>query len=69
MAISIISKLKPANNGKFSLMDAGDVEMEDGSRLEDAMKLRPEIQTVSELPQDAAEHPNTLYLVLDEDGG
>lgn len=37
--------------------------------LQDAMKLRPEIQTVSELPQDAAEHPNTLYLVLDEDGG
>lgn len=35
MAIELISKIKPKNNGTFALVDAADVEMPDGSRLSD----------------------------------
>lgn len=33
--VELIAKLKPKNNGKFALMDAVDVEMADGTRLEE----------------------------------
>ena len=33
--VEVIAKLKPKNNGKFALMDAVDVEMADGTRLEE----------------------------------
>lgn len=36
MAIELISKIKPKNNGDFPMVDATDVEMADGTRLEDA---------------------------------
>lgn len=35
MAIELISKIKPKNNGNFALVDAADVEMPDGTRLKD----------------------------------
>ena len=35
MAIDLIDKIKPKNNGSFALVDAADVEMPDGSRLSD----------------------------------
>lgn len=34
MAIGVTGKFKPKNNGAFALMDAADVEMPDGSRLD-----------------------------------
>lgn len=34
MAIYLIGKIKPKNEGTFALMDAADIEMEDGTRLE-----------------------------------
>ena len=36
-------------------------------QLDQYVSQQPEIRTVTELPEDAAEHPNTMYLVL-EDG-
>lgn len=33
MAIYLIGKIKPKNNGTFAMVDAADVEMPDGSRL------------------------------------
>lgn len=36
MAIELISKIKPKNNGEFPLVDAADVEMPDGTRLDAA---------------------------------
>lgn len=36
MAIELISKIKPKNNGDFPMVDAADVEMADGTRLEQA---------------------------------
>lgn len=38
MAIELIDKIKPKNNGNFAMVDAIDVEMADGTRLEDAIK-------------------------------
>ena len=35
MAIYLIDKIKPKNNGTFPMVDAADVEMPDGSRLSD----------------------------------
>lgn len=38
MAIEMIDKIKPKNNGNFAVVDAIDVEMADGTRLEEAIK-------------------------------
>lgn len=35
MAIELIGKIKPKNNGTFAMVDAADVEMPDGTRLRD----------------------------------
>lgn len=40
--IELIAKIKPKNNGKYALVDDVDVEMEDGSRLSEAIK-KPKI--------------------------
>lgn len=63
MPITIIDKIKPANNGKFPMVEAGDVELADGSRLDE----QPILKAVEKLPDDAAEHPKVVYLVV-EDG-
>lgn len=34
MAIYLIDKIKPKNNGTFAMVDAADVEMGDGTRLD-----------------------------------
>lgn len=65
MAINLIDKIKPANNGTFPMVDAADVEMPDGSRLSDQFIMK----VVDELPDDAANHPNVLYLVVEEEAG
>lgn len=36
--IELIAKIKPKNNGKYALVDDVDVEMEDGTRLSEAIK-------------------------------
>lgn len=36
MAIELIGKIKPKNNGSFAMVDAADVEMPDGTRLSEA---------------------------------
>lgn len=35
MAIELIDKIKPKNNGTFAMVDAHDVEMSDGTRLDE----------------------------------
>lgn len=37
MAISLIDKIKPKNNGSFAMVDAQDVDMGDGKRLPEAL--------------------------------
>lgn len=63
MPIELIDKIKPKNGGSFPMADACDVEMPDGTRLSD----QPVIKAVSALPEDAAEHPNVLYLIVEDD--
>lgn len=37
MAIEVIGKIKQKNNGTFALLDASDVELADGERLDSAV--------------------------------
>lgn len=38
MAVELIAKIKPKNNGSFALMDAADIEVDDkGTRLDDKL--------------------------------
>ena len=57
MAVEVIDKIKPKNNGNFALMDAADVEMPDGTRLDDTVKKLQEDMTgagvvVSDVPPE-----------------
>ncbi len=63
MAINFIDKIKPANDGSFPLVDAVDIVLPDGSRLSE----QPIVRVVYELPPDAADHKNIMYVVI-EDG-
>ena len=38
MALPLADKIKPKNNGTFALVDAKDVEMPDGTRLDEALE-------------------------------
>ena len=40
MAIELIGKIKPKNNGTFAMADAVDIEMPDGSRLTDHLEAK-----------------------------
>lgn len=59
MSIELIDKIKPKNNGTFSLVDASDVEMADGTRLEERLKKQIE----SALPDDSVVKTNTMYFL------
>lgn len=37
MAVEVISKLKPKNNGSFFIADASDIETQDGKSLEEQL--------------------------------
>lgn len=43
MAIELIAKIKPKNNGNFFLVDASDIEMPDGTPLSDLKAITPTI--------------------------
>ena len=63
MAIELISKIKPMNNGDFPIVDAVDVLMPDGKRLSDLL-----IQVVTQIEYDALVdngmvNDATLYLI------
>ncbi len=61
MAIKLTDTVKPM--GDFHIAEAEDIKLADDTRLSG----QPIMQVVDELPGDAAEHPNVLYLVA-EDG-
>lgn len=64
MAINLIDKIKPANDGSFPMVDSCDVALSDGTRLD----AQPIVKVVNALPEDAASHSDILYLVMEEDG-
>lgn len=44
MAVELIDKIKPKNGGDFPLVDAADVEMPDGTRMDKALdQLREDL--------------------------
>lgn len=50
MSIPLISKIKPKNNGSFPLVDAVDIEMPDGRRLDElALEAYPVTEGVAQL--------------------
>ena len=53
MSIELIDKIKPKNNGAFALVDAHDVAMPDGTRLDETMEQiggYPIISDMSSIP-------------------
>lgn len=64
MPVGLPDKIKPVNGRDFPIAEAEDIELSDGTRLD----AQPIIKTVEELPPDAAEHPNVLYLVVEGSG-
>lgn len=67
MAIELIGKIKPKNNGTFAMVDAVDVEMPDGSRLSD-MIFKPVTEEEYEALKDAGElNETTLYMIVESD--
>lgn len=48
MAIELIAKIKPKNNGTFAMVDAADVELANGARLESFMAEQAEDQALKE---------------------
>jgi hypothetical protein len=67
MAIELISKIKPKNNGTFAMVDASDVEMPDGSRLSDMI-----FKTITEEEYEALKNAGelnetTLYMIVESD--
>lgn len=59
MSIELIDKIKPKNNGSFSLVDACDVEMGNGERLEEAMQNHCD----SVIPGDGVLKVGILYFL------
>ena len=66
MAINLIDKVKP--KGNFSLVDSEDVEMSDGTKLDEFYEnvkenLPKKIVSVTELPESPEE--DVVYLVVE----
>lgn len=61
MAVNIHGKLKPKNNGTFALMDACDVELEDGKRLDAKIKSM-DVSKAESLAEGVAK-ANVMYFL------
>ena len=72
MAIELIAKIKPKNNQSFAMVDAEDVEMPDGSRLSDFMKVLSKSVSAVPLTQedynklvaDGTVDTDTIYFIV-----
>ena len=61
MAVELADTLAPKNNGNFPVAKAEHIEMPDGTKLSDQLVIK----SVSELPKDAEEHPNVIYIIVE----
>lgn len=59
MAIELTGKVKP--KGNFPIAVSEDILLSDGTRLSE----QPIVKIALELPEDATEHPNFLYIIVD----
>lgn len=64
MAIELISKIKPKNNGNFPLVDAEDIAFEDG-RLSDYMFVALTLEEYNKRKANNTLKENTPYLIIE----
>ena len=64
MAIELISKIKPKNNGNFPLVDAEDIAFEDG-RLTDFLPRCLTEDEYNALREAGQLNQNTPYLIIE----
>lgn len=67
MAIELISKIKPKNNGKFAMVDAVDVEMPDGRRLSEMVFTVKTQEEYDALVEAGEVDETTLYMIVESD--
>lgn len=61
--MTYFSAVIPETSGK---LQAEGVSLKSGVNLEEAIAVRPEVHIVDELPADAAEHENIMYMTPEE---
>ena len=66
MAIELISKIKPKNNGSFPVVDAEDIAYKDG-RLPDFLFVTVTEAEYNSLKQSGQLKSNTPYLIVEDD--
>lgn len=66
MAIELISKIKPKNNGTFPLVDAIDIEYKDG-RITDYMPVYLTEEEYNALKVAGKLNPKTPYFIIEAD--
>ena len=65
-SVELISGIKPKNGGTFPLVNAQDVQVDEGgTRLPAMLAKITEVQSVDALP--ANPDPNVLYLIREEE--
>lgn len=64
MAIFLIDKIKPKNNGTFAMVDAVDVEMSNGQRLEEFLEALAESAGELDIDYEANLAFDTAELVV-----
>ncbi len=67
MAIELISKIKPKNNGTFAMVDAVDVEMPDGRRLSEMVFTVKTQEEYDALVAAGEVDETTLYMIVGSD--
>lgn len=75
MAIELISKIKPKNGASYPMVDAADVAMPDGTRLDEFQQtvlgaIRMQAVTVewyNEMREAGTLEPNVCYLIVSSD--
>lgn len=66
MAIELISKIKPKNNGDFAIADAEDIAYKEG-RLPDYMPIPLTQEEYDSLKASGQLNANTPYLIIEGD--
>ena len=66
MAIELISKIKPADNGNFPMVDAEDVAFKTG-RLPDFLFIPLTQSAYNELKANNQLNENTPYLIIEDE--
>lgn len=63
MAIQLIDKIKPKNNGSFPMVDAEDVELPDGRRLTSVLPVFVTEEEYNAMEAAGTVDPNISYYV------